>query len=178
MRIAKWMLIVMILAELPAAGQKVTVDWDDTVDFSGYTTYVWMKDTPAPGSLESQIRDAIDSVLADRGMQSFDGAADFYLVTHSSVDDAKSVDADSHDYGGYYGWQGWEGWGGASTDVNVHQVQVGTVLLDILDGRSKKLVWRAVASGTVKQTHVPEKRNKRIQKVAAKMLKKFPPPVQ
>jgi len=44
--------------------------------------------------------------------------------------------------------------------------------MDVFDNETKKLVWQAVATGTIKEK--PEKREKSIPKTIKKLMKKFP----
>ena len=78
-------------------------------------------------------------------------------------------------YGGVGGW-GYHGWGvgmgTATTYENVYTV--GTLILDVYDAKTQKLLWRGSASDTI-----PEKSSslaKKIDKAVTKMMKKFPPP--
>ncbi len=52
-------------------------------------------------------------------------------------------------------------------------VAVGTLIVDLVDSDSGDLVWRGVGSGTLSTK--PEKNEKKINKVASKMFKNFPP---
>jgi len=78
-------------------------------------------------------------------------------------------------YGGVGGW-GYGGWGVGmgSTTTYENVYTVGTVILDLYDAKTQKLLWRGTASDTI-----PEKSSslaKKIDKAAVKMFKKFPPP--
>ncbi len=57
--------------------------------------------------------------------------------------------------------------------MNVYDVSTGTLLVDFLDGESKKLVWRSVVTRTLSDN--PQKMAKYIKKAVKKMFKKFPP---
>ncbi len=182
MKATKWILPIAALALVlaPAAQAKINVDYSDDADFSSYKTYAWKDGTPVDNQLiERRIRAAIDEQLAAKGWKKVEGEADCYLLTHASVEGQTRVDVNNFGYAGH-GWGGWGGWHGyghpgafGSTSVNVREVQIGTLLVDILDGASGDLVWRAVATGTVRNN--PSKSEKRINKGAAKMFRKFPP---
>lgn len=73
-------------------------------------------------------------------------------------------------YAGYR-WGGWDRWG--PTTVNVYEIPTGTLIVDLLDGRSNELVWRGIATKTLSEN--PQKVAKLINKVVTKMFKKFPP---
>jgi hypothetical protein len=178
MSFARNTLMIVVLTMLAAAaGQaKITVDYDDSADFSGYKTFAWRKGTPVANELaEKRIRAAVERELEAKGFAKVEGAADFYVVTHASVEGQKQIDVYSLGYGGYE-WRGWQRWRGypryGRSTVNVREIEVGTLLVDLLDGESEELVWRALGTGTVPQK--PEKAEKRINKVTAKMFRHLP----
>jgi hypothetical protein len=51
--------------------------------------------------------------------------------------------------------------------------EVGTLVLDMYDAQTKRLVWRGVATKTVSKK--PEKNEKALEKAVEKMFKNFPP---
>ena len=57
----------------------------------------------------------------------------------------------------------------------MNQYTEGTLILDFIDSKSKSLVWRGVAKGAVDPSLTPEKRTKRINEGAAKLMAQFPP---
>jgi len=50
---------------------------------------------------------------------------------------------------------------------------VGNLVVDIVDGATKKAVWRGEASAMVGEK--PEKNTEKINKAVAKLFKNFPP---
>lgn len=158
------------LAALPALA-KVTVDFDKSADFSTYKTYAWRPGTPAKDPLmQKRIQDAVEAELTAKGLTKTEGAADLYVVTHASSKNEKQIDVNNLGYAGYR-WQGWGAWG--PTTANVYEIPVGTLMVDLLAGKSNALVWRGVATETLKDN--PQKVAKQINKVVMKMFKKFPP---
>jgi hypothetical protein len=89
-------------------------------------------------------------------------------VTHVSVEGQTRVDVDSFGYGGY--WRGY----GMST-VQVTNFEVGTLMVDLLEGKTKTLIWRGVATKTVPSNPTAEKVDKMVKKIIGKMFKNFPP---
>jgi len=63
-----------------------------------------------------------------------------FVLTHAMQTSEARVDASSFGYGGYYDWHGWQAWGPASA-VQIREVATGTLLVDVLDGASGKLIW-------------------------------------
>jgi hypothetical protein len=156
---------------VPPVAAKVTVDFNKTVDFSTYKTYAWRPGTPAKDPLmQKRIQKAVEAELAAKGLTKTEGPADLYVVTQASSKNEKQIDVNSLGYAGYR-WHGWGAWG--PTTVNMYEIPVGTLIVDLLVGKSNELVWRGVATETLSDN--PQKIAKRINKVVAKMFKKFPP---
>ena len=171
MKVIRLLLGLMAVSFVSLAFAKVTVDFDKNVDFSKYKTYAWQKGTPARDPLMQQrIVDAIEDQLAAEGVTKTSGTPDLYVVTHASTKKEQRVHVDDFGYAGHR-WNGWGAWG--PTTVNVYDVSTGTLLVDFLDGESKKLVWRSVVTRTLSDN--PQKMAKYIKKAVKKMFKKFPP---
>lgn len=162
---------VIALSFSTAATARVDVDSDETVNFSKYKTYAWQAGTPSKDPLmEKRIRSAVEGELNAKGLSKRESGADLYVITHASSKTEKQIDVNRFGYAGY-GWYGWDRWG--PTTVNVYEIPTGTLIVDLLDGRSNELVWRGVATKTLSEN--PQKVAKLINKVVTKMFKKFPP---
>ena len=162
--------LVFLVATFSLAG--VSVDHDAEVDFSGLKTFAWMEGTPAGSDLvQRRIHSASQRELEAQGWSLSDSPADVYVVTHASVAGRTRVHVDNFGYRGY--WRGY----GAST-VHVQEIKVGTLIVDMLDGDSTRLIWRAVATQTLPTNPKPAKIEKKINKVVGKMFRKFPPSVE
>jgi hypothetical protein len=68
----------------------------------------------------------------------------------------------------YTGWDGWS-WGGWGRDETAgHMYLKGTMIVDLFDARTKKLVWRGVATDAV--SYSPVKNAERIDKSIEEMF--------
>jgi hypothetical protein len=77
--------------------------------------------------------------------------------------------------GGGWGWRrGWGGMGMATTEVE--RTPIGTLVVDIFDGGTKKLIFRANASDAL--SGKVEKNEKKMEKAVEHMFKHFPPPAK
>lgn len=61
---------------------------------------------------------------------------------------------------------------GEST-TTVENTPVGTLIVDVFDGSTKKLIWRTTATETLSTK--PEKNDQKLEKNVEEMFKKFPP---
>jgi hypothetical protein len=57
--------------------------------------------------------------------------------------------------------------------TTVENTPVGTLSVDLFDGKTKKLVWRGVSTKTLSGD--AEKNSKKLQDSVADLFKKFPP---
>ena len=74
-----------------------------------------------------------------------------------------------------YGY--WRRWGGVPVtgSVDVYDVNVGTLIVDLLDGDSEEGVWRGVAQKDLPPNPSPEKMEKKLRKILLKMFRNYPP---
>jgi hypothetical protein len=68
------------------------------------------------------------------------------------------------------GWR-WGGFGEATTTTEIYKV--GTLVVDLFDTKTKKLIWRGTSSDTLSNSS--DKNIKNLDKGVEKMFKKFPP---
>ena len=163
--------LLLALCAGTAAATSVSSNYLPETDFSVYHTYRWVPVAGPEGAqtidsiTEQQIRRAVDKQLAAKGWTLSDNeGADAYVAFQVSVEQRQHLNV----YGGY-GWYG-------MPSVTETTTNYGTLTLDVYDPKSKSLVWRGNASDTLRSKVSPEKRQSRIDKAVAKLLKKFPPP--
>ena len=158
--------LAFVLVALPGFAQRVNVDFDKTTDFSRYVTYAWTEGTPVPNPLGDQrIVSAIEYHLAMVGFEKVEADPDMYVSYHASSEEDIEITDWGH-AGPRWGW---------SRDIDVRKVLVGIIVVDMIDAADDKLFWRAVASDTVSAK--PQKNEKKINRAAKKMFKKFPPEI-
>ena len=161
-------------------GTSVTSDYDPSADFSSYQTYSWAERTPAgdddPRVYNSvtmrRVRTAVERALGDKGFEKVDSSGDFMVAWHGALEGRMSYRTINGHYG--YGWGWYGGMGASSTYVN--EWDEGTLLVDLIDGRSNELVWRGSATGTVDQGEsTPVEAQRMLDEAASRLLETFPP---
>jgi hypothetical protein len=177
-RLALLMSMFLFLAGTDYA-QEVRYNFVPGTDFSKYKTYAWVE---VPGAkypneiLDGQIKQAIDSQLALRGMTKAAAGStpDVYAAYQLSVTQDEQWNA--YSTGGGMGW-GYRGrWGGtATTTVTNTTVNIGTLVLDIYDVAAKSQVWTGRATKQLNPSKDQAKNQKSLQKAMAKLLKNYPP---
>jgi hypothetical protein len=177
-------LLVLLAGTSSALAQEVRYNFDKQADFSQFKTYKWvtLKGAQVPNDLvDMQIRAAIDSELATKGLKRTDAdSADLYVGYQSAVSTEKQYTSFDTGWGYGPGWYGggWYGSGGMSTTTGTTStIYVGQIALDMYGAGQKQLVWRAVASKTLDTNAKPEKQQKNLAKAMKKILKNYPKPV-
>jgi hypothetical protein len=166
-------------------GTQVRVDYDQKEDFQSLRSYAWAPMTAEERQEKSRnsltherIQSAIDAHLAARGFQKVgEDQADF-LVTHTvALESRTQVQTTQMSVGyGRYGARGGVGVGyGMPLESTTYQYKVGTLIIDIIDARQKRLVWRGSGERTVSEDLSPEKRTEVINTTVNEVLSRFPP---
>jgi hypothetical protein len=173
--------IIISVTLLAAQAQKVTIDMDESADFSKYSSYQflgWQNDSEkAMNDFDKKrLRDAFQSELGARNLELDESSTDMAISLYIVVNQKTSTTAYTNYHGGTgYGYRrGGRGWGNGSstTSYSSSDYLEGTLVMDVFDTNTKELIWQAVATGTINEK--PEKREKSIPKMVKKLMKKFP----
>jgi hypothetical protein len=162
----------LLLTATAARAQTVTYDYDKAAPFSAFRTYAWVPGTSVPDPLiDKRIVAAIDGELAAKGLRKVDTAADADVVVayHASFDTNLQITG----FGS--GWGAYRFGGTRSGTARAEEILVGTLIVDVVDARSRTIVWRGSATKDVNLKADPEKRDKNIARAAAKLFKHYPP---
>jgi hypothetical protein len=140
-----------------------------------YHTFAWLPVPPGiPGEprqdnilLDQDIRATVDRELVAKGYaKASSGTPDFLIGYRANIKE-KEINS-IRDYYDYRQLGGKD----AVTDAYVFGHEEGTLGLDVLDGRTQQLVWRAAATAVVD----PKERQDRITEALRRMLLQFPFP--
>jgi Domain of unknown function (DUF4136) len=158
----------LAVATLVAGGayaQSVNTDSDPSAPFSTYKTYAWTAGTASPISLgEQRIHAAVEGQMAAKGFKlATDETPDVYIATHVLTHEEPQVIAN-----GFGPW----GLGGYGA-IDVRTLVQGTLIVDMYDAKTKKMVWRGVATGTASDK--ASKNTAKIDKALEKMFRRYPP---
>jgi len=146
---------------------KVATDYDKAANFAPLKTYSWRPGTPLPNPLMGQrLVAAVDEQLKAKGMTRVDSGGDVSVTYHAAAD--KQMDVQSFSSGGHYSC-----WGGCSTSTTVTPITVGTLIVDLVDAKQDKMLWRGSATDTVSDN--PSENEAKINAGVKKMFANFPP---
>ncbi len=161
----------MLFTATASFAQQVKTDYDRDSEFGHYRTYSWEKvQTPDPLWVD-RIKEAVNSALAAKGWEQVDSGGDVAVVAVETTQNQQTLNTFYDGLGGGWRWRGFGGFGDTTTTVDTYRV--GTLVVDLFDASTKKLIWRGSASDTLSDKS--EKNIKALDKGVQKMFDRFPP---
>ena len=167
----RYLIVFIVLCGL-AACTSVTIktDYDHSVSFGKYHTY--MLDTAASGlgpTNNAVVKQALRSSLAARGLKETDANANLYIVaaviTREKLNVLPGGGVTVTRFGAYRGtW---------AMNADVQQYTQGTLIVDFVDAKTKKLVFRGLAQAAVGSQGANANA---IREAVAKIMAQFPGP--
>ncbi len=164
---------------------QVSADYDKSVDFSKYQTYSfagWQDDSDKLlNDLDKdRMRNAFQEEFAARNMKISSDNADAVVTLYLVVDNKTSTTAYTNYTGGmgYGAGRGWGmgvggmGFGSSTTTYSENDYKQGTLVVDVYDASTSKLIWQGISQSTVQEK--ASKRDKSIPKKVSKLMKKYP----
>jgi hypothetical protein len=174
-----------LLVQACTTGAQVRVDYDPKEDFRALRTFAWAPMTEAEQQEKARnsltherVRSAIEAYLTAHGYRKVaEDQADF-LVTHTIAVESRTQVHDTRMSVGYgrYGAAGGVGVAyGIPVETTVYQYKVGTLIIDVIDARHKRLVWRGSGERSLEGDLAPEKRVEVINTTVSEILDRYPP---
>jgi hypothetical protein len=156
------------------------VEFDPSEDFASYRTWGWLPPAwaiPAEGKrvapqLDLRVRRAIERELAERGYARASGSAapDFLVTYHlelrrqlvRAIEPLAMQTVHSYHHQGSFEVM--------ASRPTTQLYEIGTLVLDVADGRERQVVWRG--TGT---RRVPTSFERRADEVVSAIFERFPP---
>ncbi len=162
---------VVLTAASCATAMTVSSHVDRDVDFSRYRTYDWGPADALPTGdarldadpfFKDHLQGEVEKQLATRGYALGEaGTADLLIHYHAHIDqriDVTSVDR-SYQYGG-----------------EVRDYEAGTIVLDLVDARTQKVIWRGWAQDAVSGMLADrDTMADKVNEAVTRMLARLPP---
>lgn len=175
--------LALLSAALLLAGcaPRVLVEQDSHAPFARYHSFAWVNPPMGPVKdpildsqiLEERVKRAVVAALTARGyvQTAPDKSPDFIVTYHTASRQKIESSGASFSFGFVDAWPA--GFGSVIVPVgnNVESHEEGTLMLDVLDGKSKRLVWRGWTSDWVRQENYSDKA---INEAVRDILAKFP----
>jgi hypothetical protein len=165
---------VVLLLALPAAAQKVNIDYSHDFDFDAVKTFQYVDSSESDISnamMHDRIVSAFKRELKEGGLTEVTSDPDLLVTYHATTKENTVYNTTNFGYGGYHG--GWYGYGGSmgTSTTSASTYTEGTLIFDAYDPVEKKMVWRGMGTVTVKAK--PEKQTKQIDKILDKLGKRW-----
>ena len=180
--------ILALTVAVVQAGIKVKVEFDKEYDFSKVRTYGWHPDGAGEVKLlmreggdpeqirarwEPTIKDAVEKEMGKRGLvPATSGVPDLYLNYYFLSGPNSEAQTRGQFIGAVPPW-GVPDFEMTTTSLKIYEQ--GTLILDLIDGPKRQIVWRGIGEAKVDRQRTPVEREKRIREAMAELLKKFPP---
>ncbi len=178
----RW-LVTALFGCLVAACSNISVhtQYDAKRDFTHYQTFGWAPQPPGPGSLGSpqfraRLEQAIERALEAKGLRPAAPGTepDLRLAYYARQRTERDIWVSTWGDGAVptldSDW-GYPGYGWDEPVMDVRDYRVGTLVLDVLDARTGRLVWRGTARATVD----PQRADQMWLQQADKLAADFPP---
>ncbi|WP_321778479.1 DUF4136 domain-containing protein [Sulfurimonas sp.] len=152
---------------------KINVDYDESFAFKDKNSFVIKHKDKAGDDTLTNDR-IINSLIADLKSKNYkkvsQNEADLIFVFHTSVKDKMELQTDYNTMGfGRYRFGG-----GMTTTTTSYNYVEGTLIIDALNPKNEKIVWRVVGTMEIKGIKSPKEKEEKINKLILKLMKKFP----
>lgn len=156
-----------------SSAQQVKTDYDREANFGQYKTYSWEHVNTRDPLFVDRIKNSVNAALAAKGLTQVDSGGDVSIVAVEITRNQQTLNTFYDGLGGGWGWRrfGGGGFGEATTTTEIYKV--GTLVVDLFDTKTKKLLWRGTSSDTLSNNS--DKNIKNLDKGVEKMFKQFPP---
>ena len=185
MKKLSWILLSLVSVILITSCKSVDVysDYDNRVDFNNYRTYAFYKtgiDQARISDLDKRrILKAVEFEMSQRGFQKSKNPD---ILVNIFTTERERVQVYNYGYGwGGWGWGGWYGpywgpyWGGGYWGPYVSSYTEGALFIDLIDTKTKQLVWQGKGVGTLSRYKNIEKKERRIREFVYEIMREYPP---
>jgi len=156
----------------------VNVDYDESYKFNeanNFTVLAYNK-TSDNTLFNDRVVNALNKDLEKKGYKKVDeNKADLIFVFHSNVKDKSQIFTDYQNMGySGYNYGGFNGGANIIASTSTYNYQEGTLVIDALNPKTKKIVWRCIGKKELKQHISPQEKTAFVNKVILNMMIKFP----
>lgn len=177
------LLLLTVCCCATASAEKIRVHYDKSLDFTKFKTYGWAPHgAVARPMLALDFVGAVEDELNKRGLHKVEANPDLIIVFYSAVDSEVSMTSANPLYNATGGIPPfdpsmtspgnslyWDGYYGNRTVV----VHPGTLDIDLIDFKNKKLAWRGFAAEAISANN-PDKLMSEVNSTITKLFKEYP----
>jgi len=153
--------------------QQVKTDYDRSANFEQYKTYSWEHVKTQDPLYVDRIKKSVNAALAAKGWTQVDSGGDVSIVAMEITRNQQTLNTFYDGLGGGWGWRRFGGGGFGEATTTTETYKVGTLVVDLFDAKTKKLLWRGTATDTLSNNS--NKNIKNLDKGVEKLFKQFPP---
>jgi len=166
------LLLLFVLASCSSV--RVNSDYDKKANFAGYKTYAYLKSAVDKVEIsdldKKRILYSIDDAMTAKGLTKSETPD---LLVSIFTKESQRVDIyNNSGFGWGYGWGPHFGMGYS----NVYTTPEGTLYIDLIDAKTKELVWQGEGSGYLAKN--TDEKDARIKEFVDKILAQYPPGVK
>jgi hypothetical protein len=172
-RVAFVLMGMMILFASTLSAQQVKTDYDRGTNFGQYKTYSWEHVKTKDALDVDRIKSAVNAALTAKGWTQVDSGGDVSIMAMEITREQQTLNTFYDGFGGGWGWRRFGGGGFGEATTTTDTYKVGTLVVDLFDTKTKKLLWRGTSIDTLSNNS--NKNIKNLDKGVEKMFKKFPP---
>ena len=178
---------ILFLLVISAGCSTMTVeaDYNPDMDFSTLKSYSWLRDVDNPGEdlrinnplVINSVRSAVDEELQARGLEKTSREkADFLVVWFGAIEQVLKTENINHFYRRYgYGTLYQDPyWNSSPTVASEKEYEQGQLIIDIVDPKTNKLIWRGTAKNRIVPDQTEEGAKKNLKTAVQKILENFP----
>ena len=160
------LMAILLFSATVAPADKVTSDYDHTVNFGKFKTFMWIHEPEISiPFMADRVMKSVNQQLAQRGFRQVREGADLAVAANLATEEKHTWETY---YDGSWDW----GWGGGWATTTEKTYEVGTLTVDMFDAQTKKLVWQGVVTDRLHSD--PRKNTKDSAKSIEKLFEKFP----
>lgn len=169
MKTLKLLSILLIATLASCSSVRVNADYDKKAVFTNYKSYAYLKNGIDKAEIsdldKKRILYSIDEVMSAKGFVKSENPA---VLISIFTKERERVDI-YNNMGFGWGWNPYWGMGYS----NVTTSQEGSLFIDIIDAKTKELVWQGEGTGSLSKN--TDKKDARIKEFVSKILEQYPP---
>ncbi len=179
-KINSWMLILLTVTAISCAPVlQVNSDYDRSANFSSYKTFS-MYNLTTTGNVNQlnadRIENSIRAEMIRKGLKENKNNPDLMVNAVTVLKDRRAITATTnYAYGGVlrpYGYWVTPGLAAGYTTVQTYNYKDGSLIIDVVDAKTKKMVWQGVGNGEIEKR--PKNPEEMISNAVAKIMAGFP----
>ena len=170
--------LLVLLAALPLSA-RTTVDFDPNLDFSKYKTFAFLGGVENllmlqlnPDLIYDRVHQAVTRDLTKKGLREVQPGQNPDLVVRYWANSSQQVNVATMGNWGPYGAYVGSYWGWVYNDVSASSAKEGSLIVDLIDRKSKNLAWRLYL---IRKISNPDKDWKKADEEITKAFDSYPP---